>query len=99
VNSQNLSGGLCHEKRNSQEILKAGGADLKDIVQATIYITSFDDYPGMNEVYREYFPSNPPPRATIQVAGLWGGMLVEMVTIAMISESPVESEAAPLGPM
>jgi hypothetical protein len=70
VNSQNLSGGLCHEKRNSQEILKAGGADLKDIVQATI-----------------------------QVAGLWGGMLVEMVTIAMISESPVESEPAPLGPM
>lgn len=84
---------------NLKDILKAGGDDLKDIVQATIYIASFDDYPGMNEVYREYFPSIPPPRATIQVAGLWGGMLVEIVTIAMISDPSLESEPAALGPM
>jgi 2-iminobutanoate/2-iminopropanoate deaminase len=71
---------------NLKEILSAGGATLDDIVQATIYITSFDDYPGMNEAYREYFLSDPPPRATIQVAGLWGGMLVEIMVIAVVRE-------------
>jgi enamine deaminase RidA (YjgF/YER057c/UK114 family) len=40
----------------------------------------------MNEVYKEYFLTVPPPRATIQVAGLWGGMLVEMMAIALIPQ-------------
>lgn len=67
---------------NLKAILEEGGAGLQDIVQATIYITSFDHYAGMNEVYREYFPVDPPPRAVVQVAGLWGGMLVEIMAIA-----------------
>ena len=71
---------------NLKDILEAGGAGLRDIVQVTIYITSFDDYPGMNEIYREYFPADPPPRATVQVAGLWGGMLVEIMAIAIFPD-------------
>jgi 2-iminobutanoate/2-iminopropanoate deaminase len=71
---------------NLKDILAAGGASLRDITQATIYITSFDDYPGMNEAYREYFPTDPPPRATVQVAGLWGGMLVEIMAVAVIPQ-------------
>jgi reactive intermediate/imine deaminase len=82
---------------NLEDILRTGGGDLKGVVQVTIYLTSFEDYPGMNEVYREYFPSDPPPRATIQVAGLWGGMLVEIMAIAVIAESELESESAPVG--
>jgi len=71
---------------NLKDILEAGGGALKDIVQVTIYITSFDVYQGMNEVYREYFPTDPPPRATLQVAGLWGDMLVEIMAIARLTE-------------
>ena len=71
---------------NIKDILGTGRASLRDIVQVTIYITSFDDYPGMNEIYRKYFPTDPPPRATVQVAGLWGGMLVEIMAIAVVPE-------------
>jgi 2-iminobutanoate/2-iminopropanoate deaminase len=71
---------------NIKSILKAGGATLNDIVQATIYIDNFDNYQGMNEVYREYFPVDPPPRATVQIVGMWGGMLVEIMAIAVIPE-------------
>jgi 2-iminobutanoate/2-iminopropanoate deaminase len=71
---------------NLKDILETGRASLQDIVQVTIYITSFDDYPGMNEIYREYFPADPPPRATVQVAGLWGGMLVEIMALAIAPE-------------
>lgn len=71
---------------NLKDILETGGTGLHDIVQGTIYITNFDDYPGMNEIYREYFPADPPPRATVQVAGLWGGMLVEIMAIAIFPD-------------
>ena len=82
---------------NLKDILETGGGNLKSVVQVTIYLTSFEDYPGMNEVYREYFPSDPPPRATIQVAGLWGRMLVEIMAIAVISEGELKSESALVG--
>jgi len=59
---------------------------VRGIVQVQIWIVSWDDYPGMNEVYREYFPIDPPPRATIQVAGLWGGLLVEIMVTAVRPE-------------
>ena len=75
---------------NLKDILETGGASLRDIVQVTIYITSFDDYPGMNEAYREYFPADPPPRATLQVAGLWGAMLVEIMAIAIVPEQGIK---------
>ncbi|MFH1479734.1 MAG: RidA family protein [Pseudomonadota bacterium] len=71
---------------NLIDILEAGGATLKDIVQVQVFITTFDDFAGMNEVYKEYIPSDFPPRATIQVAGLWGGMLVEIMVVAALSE-------------
>lgn len=55
-------------------------------MQITVWITSFDDYPGMNGAYREYFLADPPPRATIQAAGLWGGMLLEIMATAVLPE-------------
>lgn len=85
-----VEGGIKVQTRqvleNLKAILEAGGSNLENIVQVTIWITSFDNYKGMNEAYAEYFPSDPPPRATVQVAGLWGGMLVEMMAIAVCSE-------------
>ena len=71
---------------NLKDIIETGGGTLSDIVQVQIWIVSWDDYPGMNEVYREYFPIDPPPRATIQVAGLWGGLLVEIMVTAVRPE-------------
>ena len=38
----------------------------------------------MNEVYGTFFPENPPARATIQVAKLPAGALVEIDAIASV---------------
>jgi len=70
---------------NIKAILEAAGTDLGNVVSTTVYLTDLKNFEGMNEVYRKYFPKDPPPRATVQ-AGLLRGMLVEMQCIAAIPE-------------
>jgi 2-iminobutanoate/2-iminopropanoate deaminase len=38
----------------------------------------------MNKIYAEYFPTNPPARSTIAVAGLPLGALIEIECIAAL---------------
>jgi 2-iminobutanoate/2-iminopropanoate deaminase len=87
VTSQLVSGGIEAETRqviaNMQEVLKAAGMSLKDVTTVTAYITSFDDFARFNAVYSQYFPTDPPARATVQVAALNGGARVELQMIAV----------------
>jgi len=70
---------------NIKAILGAAGTNLLNVVSTTVYLTDLQNFEGMNEVYRKYFPKDPPPRATVQ-AGLLRGMLVEMQCVAAIPE-------------
>ena len=69
---------------NFKKILAAGGATLEDVIQCSVYIASFDDYQGYNDVYREYFPKDPPTRVTVEVSAMYGGMLIELGAIALV---------------
>lgn len=53
-----------------EQILTAANAYLSDIVKTTIYITDITEFNQVNNVYAAYFPSDPPTRATMQVAAL-----------------------------
>jgi 2-iminobutanoate/2-iminopropanoate deaminase len=70
---------------NIRAILEAAGTDLGKVVSTTVYLTDLKNFDAMNEVYRQYFPKEPPPRATVQ-AGLLRNMLVEMQCIAWVPE-------------
>jgi len=87
VTSQLVSGGIEAETRrvlaNSLEVLKTAGMDFKDVTSVTAYITSFDDFAKFNAVYSEVFPTDPPARATVQVAALNAGARVELQMIAV----------------
>ena len=87
VSSRLVSGGIETETRqvlaNTREVLKAAGMDFKDVTSVTAYITSFDDFAKFNAVYSEAFPTNPPARATVQVAALNAGARVELQMIAV----------------
>ena len=49
--------------------LEAAGASLETVVKATVYLTEMSDRERyLNEIWREYFPTNPPCRTTVQVA-------------------------------
>jgi 2-iminobutanoate/2-iminopropanoate deaminase len=86
VTSQLVSGGIEAETRqvlaNSLEVLKTAGMDFKDVTSVTAYITSFDDFAKFNAVYSEAFPTDPPARATVQVAALNAGARIELQMIA-----------------
>jgi 2-iminobutanoate/2-iminopropanoate deaminase len=81
-----VRGGIEAETRqalaNMREVLKAAGMDFKDVTSVTAYITSFDDFAKFNAVYREFFPTDPPARATVQVAALNIGARIELQMIA-----------------
>ena len=87
VSNALVRGGVEAETRQSlaniREVLKTAGMDFKDVTTVTAYITSFDDFAKFNAVYSEVFPTDPPARATVQVAALNAGAHVELQMIAV----------------
>ncbi len=69
---------------NLQAVLQAGGASFARVVKTTIYLKDLGDFGAVNEIYGGYFPASPPARATVQVAGLPRGALVEIDAIAVV---------------
>ncbi len=68
--------------QNLQAIVEAAGSDLDRVVKTTVYLRTMNDFAAMNEVYRKYFKSEPPARATVAVAGLPKDALVEIDVVA-----------------
>jgi 2-iminobutanoate/2-iminopropanoate deaminase len=87
VTSELVPGGIEAETRqalaNLGEVLKTAGMSFGDVTSVTVYITSFDDFANFNTVYREFFPKDPPARATVQVAALNAGARVELQMVAV----------------
>ena len=87
VSNALVRGGIEAETRqalaNIREVLRTAGMDFKDVASVTTYITSFDDFAKFNAVYREFFPTDPPARATVQVAALNVGARVELQLFAV----------------
>jgi 2-iminobutanoate/2-iminopropanoate deaminase len=87
VTSRLVTGGIEAETRqvlaNSREVLRTAGMDFKDVTSVTAYITSFDDFAKFNAVYSEFFPTDAPARATVQVAALNAGARIELQMIAV----------------
>ncbi len=63
-------------------VLEAAGGSLKDIAFNHIFLKDLKDYAAMNEVYREFFPANPPARYCIRADLVKPEFLVEIASIA-----------------
>ena len=68
--------------QNLRAVLEAAEMGLENIVKTTIYVDSIEDFQAVNRVYGEYFVKDPPARATVEVARLPLGALVEIEAIA-----------------
>jgi 2-iminobutanoate/2-iminopropanoate deaminase len=81
-----VPGGIAAETRtmldNVGRLLRAVGLDYRDVVKATVYLRDFDEFAAMNAVYREYFPTDPPTRATVGVTRLAADYRVEIEVVA-----------------
>ena len=65
--------------------LKLTGMGFENVVSTNVYLKNLDDMPKMTELFREYFPNNPPVRTTLQVieAGPREKVLEEISMIAV----------------
>lgn len=70
---------------NVREVLESAGASLDDVVTTTVFLPNRDDFLKMNEVYKTYFPKDPPARATIMAGLVSPKMLVEIQCTARYS--------------
>ena len=69
---------------NLKAILEEAGSSFEQVLNTTIYLTDFGDFPKLNEVYGRYVGNSPPARATIQIAGLPMGARVEIAVVAHV---------------
>lgn len=81
-----VPGGIEAETRQMLEnvgrLLHAAGLDYQDVVKCTVYLRDFSEFGAMNVVYREFFPTEPPTRATVGVTALAADFRVEIEVLA-----------------
>ncbi|HXM35494.1 MAG TPA: RidA family protein [Pyrinomonadaceae bacterium] len=85
---QFVPGGIAEQTeqvmKNLSAVLQAAGTGLDRVVKATVFLADMDEFVAMNQVYGKYFSSNPPARATVEVARLPRDARVEIDVIALI---------------
>ena len=68
---------------NLKAILEEAGMSFSNVVKATIFLKSMDDFAAMNEIYASYLDANNyPARETVQVSCLPKNVSVEISMIA-----------------
>lgn len=71
--------------KNLESVLKTAGAELKDIVKVTIFLTDMTNFPKLVELRQQYFSAPYPADTVVQVQALaLPELLVEIEAIATL---------------
>ena len=71
--------------KNLFAVLNAGGANAKDVIKTTIYLTDLKNFQVVNKIYSDFFNvANPPARACVEVSSLPKGVLIEIDCVAFL---------------
>jgi reactive intermediate/imine deaminase len=71
--------------KNLQEVCKAAGGNVDDIVKLTIYLTNLTHFSIVNETMKEYFNEPYPARSTIEISALPKAALIEIDAIMVLN--------------
>ena len=80
---------------NVKAIVEAAGLTMDHIVFSHIYYQDLAHYDTLNRVWREYFRSTPPARATVQVAAMPTATPFEINAIAVRDKSVIKGVELP----
>jgi len=87
ANNKLVVGGIGPETQqalaNIQNVVKAAGFELKDVVAVTVYLADIHEFGDMNKVYRGFMPDPKPARATVQVTALVNNARIEVSAVAV----------------
>lgn len=82
-------GDAAAQTRHVLEIIKSvietAGGTMDDVTMNSIFITDWNNYAAVNQVYAEYFPGEKPARFCIQCGLVKPDALIEIASIAHIS--------------
>ena len=80
-------GGIGPETRqtleNIKRVLEAAGSSMERVVKCTVFLADVADFRAMNDVYRTFWPSDPPARTTVAVAALVASARIEIECMAL----------------
>lgn len=71
--------------RNLAAVTAAAGGTLADVVKVNIYLTDLGHFPVVNEIMANWFTEPYPARATVGVAALPRGALVEVDAVLVLA--------------
>lgn len=84
--AQDFKKQMCQALDNLVLLLSEMGLTLQDVVKVNIFLSDISNFEKANEVYTSYFTRELPARTTVQVAGLPGGIQVEIEMVAAAGE-------------
>jgi 2-iminobutanoate/2-iminopropanoate deaminase len=70
---------------NCENILRAAGATLENIVEVLVLLAKPNDFAGLNEEYAKFFPVDPPTRAVAKLGVELPNVLVSIKMTAVVS--------------
>jgi 2-iminobutanoate/2-iminopropanoate deaminase len=73
---------------NIKAIVERRGSSMEHVVKCTVFLADIKEWPAFNEVYREYFKTNPPARSALAVNGLAFNARTEIECIAFVPPTP-----------
>jgi len=80
-----IKGETIQVLKNLESVLKAGGANLENVIKTTIFLSDLKNFQTVNDIYSKFFNSEPSPaRACVEVSSLPKGVLIEIDCVAYI---------------
>jgi 2-iminobutanoate/2-iminopropanoate deaminase len=71
---------------NCENILRAAGAKLDDVVEVQVLLARPADFAGLNEEYARFFAKDPPARSVARLGPELGDVLVSIRMTAVIAD-------------
>ncbi|MBI3379596.1 RidA family protein [Candidatus Gottesmanbacteria bacterium] len=76
---------------NIKNVLESVASSLEKVLKMNVYLKNMDDFAVMNEIYATYYKKPYPARATVEVARLPKGALIEIECVAYIQKEDEEN--------
>ena len=70
--------------RNIEILLKERGTSLSNVVKTSVFIDDNQKFKLFNNVYKKYFPEDPPVRTAVAIGNFEKGMCIEIDVIALV---------------
>jgi 2-iminobutanoate/2-iminopropanoate deaminase len=83
-----VSKGIAEQTRqtleNVKSIVEEAGGTMDNVVKCSVFLTNFEEFAEMNEVYKEFFKEPYPARVTVEITKFPRGIKIEIDAIAVI---------------